>query len=283
MRTKIDKTYLKLVNRQNPLESHKPDFYEYDDVIVRTPNYEVFEDDVVVERGERSSLVKTFIEKRTNQAFEDLKKDLESRGVNARINEAGRLPNKQKMYRENAEKNHGIEYAENYVARPYETEHGLGTAIDIGVFSRPLSNIKINKVREVAQRLVKPRMYSILHNVAVKHGFITRYPVKYTLTDNRRKKIKEASNNINGTISSSREEFQKLQVQYNYEPWHQTYVGEFNAEFITANKLTLEEYVKLVDAYEDYANEFNDDENCPSLQVFYNLYTLGKEWDERNM
>lgn len=283
MRTIIDKTYLHLVNRNNPLESHKPDFYEYDEVMIKVSNNEVANDDIVVEKGAKSSAVRTFIEKTTNQAFNDLQDELKDKGVNARINEAGRTPTKQQLYRDNAVNNYGMQYAENYVAKPYETEHGLGTAVDIGVFSKPLSNIKNPKLKSFAQKLVKPRVYAIMHRVAMKHGFITRYPIKYKLTDKRRNEIEDAKSKDDVTLKSSGDEFRKLLVQYNYEPWHETYVGKYNAEFMTNNKLTLEEYVKLVDTYEQYADELADDDNCPSLQVFYNLYTLGKEWDDKNM
>lgn len=283
MRTKIDKTYLRLVNRKNPLSEHKPDFYDYEEVLIKIPNHEVSSDDIVVEKGAKSSIVKTFIEKTTYNAFNEMQDELRDKGVNTRINEAGRTEIKQQLYRDNAIEKFGMEYAENYVARPQETEHGLGTAVDIGVFSRPLSNIRNPKLKSIAQRLVKPRMYSLMHRVAVKHGFITRYPIKYKLTDERRAKIENAKNGDNVTIKSSGKEFRKLLVQYNYEPWHETYVGKFNAEFMTANKLTLEEYVRLVDNYEAYADEIADDLKCPSLQVFYNIYTLGKEWDEKSM
>lgn len=304
MRTKIDKTYLRLVNRENPLEKHKPEFYEYDEVSVRIPNHEISSDDIVIDRGERSSIVKTFIEKKTNQAFEELKADLARKGINVRINEAGRTVEKQILYRKNAEENHGIEYADNYVAKPYETEHGLGTAVDIGVFSKAISNIKNTKVNNALHKIVRKLiLYPVMHKTAVKHGFITRYPVKYNLTNERRKEIQAMKEDVldfnslpmdeNGqviepadrkvTIKSSGKEFKKLTVQYNYEPWHETYVGKFNAQFMTANNLTLEEYVKLVDIYEAYADSFEDESQCLSLQQFHNLYTLGNEWDDRNM
>ena len=288
MRTKIDKTYLRLVNRKNPLDSHKPDYYDYEEVLIRIPNYEVSSDDIVIEKGENSSIVRTFIEKRTNQAFEELKADLDRKGVNTRINEAGRTAEKQQLYRDRAlekerkyadtDKNY-VNYADNYVAKPYETEHGLGTALDLGVFSKSFSKIKHPKIKDIAQKVVKPRLYAIMHRVAVKHGFITRYPIRYNLTNVRRAEISNAKAGNNITLKTNRREFQKLNVQYNYEPWHETYVGEYNAQFMTANKLTLEEYVKLVDIYEAYANDIGDDNKCPSLQDFYNLYTLGTEWD----
>jgi len=280
MRTKIDKRYLTLVNRENPLENHKPDGYEYDNIKIKLANHEVSSDDVIVEKGERTSIVETFIERKTHHAYKDMHSELSESGVNDRINEAGRTELKQALYRENAEKRFGHEYAENYVAMPHETEHGLGTAVDIGVFSKPLSNIKHPKLKALLQKLVKPRMYSIMHRIAVKHGFITRYPIKYKLTDERRKEIEEAKKGNNITLKSSGDEFRKLKVQYNYEPWHETYVGEENAEFITKNKLILEEYVKLVELYEAYADEFGNDEECPSLQEFYDMITIKSKFDD---
>ena len=303
MRTIIDKRYLRLVNRNNPLEKHTPDDYNYEDVLVKMSNGEIIESDEVVEKGAKSSIVKTFIEEKTLDAFNALKDDLAKKGFNTRINEAGRTEDKQAFYRKRAEEK-SLEYAENYVANPYETEHGHGTAVDVGIFSKLVSKVKnpnLNgKIHKVVRKLV---LYPVMHKVATKYGFILRYPVKYNLTDERRKEIQahkdykvdyvnlpmddngiiDDSSIRDNTIKSSGKEFRKLLVQYNYEPWHLTYVGAYNAEFMTNNKLTMEEYVRLVENYEQYADEFGDDEKCPSLQEFYNLMTIGKNFDDRNM
>jgi len=274
MRTKIDKTYLKEVNRKNPLPSHKPDYYDYDEVEITLPNYEVSDDDYVVERGETSSVVRTFYEKNAHKAYEDLKDYLDRKGYILILNEAGRTEKKQALYRENAEKKHGHEYAENYVAKPFETEHGLGTAGDFGVYSKRINRIKNPLIKKTLQRVFKPKMYSIMHHAAVKQGFITRYPIKYVLTNERRQEIESAQQN-GELIASSGDEFRKLLVQYNYEPWHMTYVGVENAEFMTKHKLVLEEYIALVNIYEQYADEFDNDEECPSLSEFYDYMTTG--------
>lgn len=293
MRTVIDKTYLRLVNKEHPLDSHKPNYYEYDDVLVKTSNDSVVDTDDVVEVGAKSSVVRTFIEKRTNRAFEDLKADLAKKGMNIRINEAGRTADKQQFYRERAEKLESElsstdksyeNYADNYVARPNETEHGLGTAVDIGTFSKAVSRIKNPKINNAVHKIVRKLvLYPVMHKTAIKHGFITRYPIKYTISNKRRQEIEDARNSNNVLISSSGDEFRKLLVQYNYEPWHLTYVGEENARFIADNKITLEEYVRLVEIYEEYADELNNDANCPSLQEFYDLYTLQQDDDDKSL
>lgn len=282
MRTKIDKRYLTLVNRDHPLANHKPDEYQYDNINIKLANREVSADDVVVEKGERTSIVETFIERQTYQSFQNMQTELGEHGVNARINEAGRTEIKQALYRKNAE-DKDYQYAENYVAKPHETEHGLGTAVDIGVFSKPLSSIKHPKLKGFAQKLVKPRMYAIMHRIATKHGFITRYPIKFKISDERRREIEDAKQGDNVTLRSSGDEFRKLKVQYNYEPWHETYVGKENAEFIAKNNIILEEYVKLVEMYESYADELGNDEECPSLQEFYDMFTLKSKFDDMTM
>lgn len=92
---------------------------------------------------------------------------------------------------------------ENYVAKPGQSEHQTGLAIDI---SRRDIGLTTN--------FMYTKEYQFLINNAYKYGFICRYP-----------KDKEI---ITG---------------YLFEPWHFRYVGIENAKKIYVDNLTLEEYL----------------------------------------
>ena len=102
----------------------------------------------------------------------------------------------------------GFNYAFRHIAMPGASEHQTGLAIDICVYRKDKCYIE----HEISN------FYEIkwLHNNAHRFGFIIRYP--------------DGKEEITG---------------YNYEPWHFRYVGNM-ASYIYYNKLTLEEYKKLV-------------------------------------
>ena len=95
-----------------------------------------------------------------------------------------------------------ISSTDNLVAKPGESEHQSGLAIDISKRSIGLTYLLANDID-----------YSLLYNNLYKYGFILRYP-----------KNKES---ITG---------------FKYEPWHFRYVGTKIAEIIFLENITLEEY-----------------------------------------
>ena len=99
------------------------------------------------------------------------------------------------------------ELSNNYVAKPYQSEHHTGLSIDITIK-------KNNKYIDEETEETKED-YKLIHSILHKYGFILRYP-----------KEKE---NITG---------------YPYEPWHIRYVGKIPSSIIYKENLTLEEYLK---------------------------------------
>jgi len=91
----------------------------------------------------------------------------------------------EKIYEKNINEK-GLEYANNFVAKPGTSEHQTGLACDIAIFRNGKydDNLKESEI-------------NWLKNNAYKYGFILRYP--------------EGKEHITG---------------YNYEPWHYRYVGE---------------------------------------------------------
>ena len=105
----------------------------------------------------------------------------------------------------------GFNYTFRHIAPPGASEHQTGLAIDICIYRNGKCYIEheISNFKEIIW----------LHNNAHRYGFILRYP--------------EGKEEITG---------------YNYEPWHFRYVAN-KASYIYYNKLTLEEYKKLVKKY----------------------------------
>ena len=93
------------------------------------------------------------------------------------------------------------------VAKPGESEHILGTAIDLGTLIDGKYCDEINDSMDVTKWIFEN---------AHKYGFILRYP--------------KGKEDITG---------------FNYEPWHLRFVGPKLATYLTKNNLTLEEYYDL--------------------------------------
>ncbi|WP_152656096.1 D-alanyl-D-alanine carboxypeptidase family protein [Oceanobacillus sp. CFH 90083] len=99
---------------------------------------------------------------------------------------------------------HGEDHANTYSARPGESEHQTGLAMDI-----TSAEVNLTLVTEFGET----EEGKWLAENAPKYGFIIRFP--------------EGKEDITG---------------YQYEPWHVRYVGEKTAKYITEQNITLEEY-----------------------------------------
>lgn len=104
---------------------------------------------------------------------------------------------------------HGEEAANRFSARPGQSEHQLGLAIDFGSKDGSCNLSKCYKDTEEG---------IWLYENAYKYGFIIRYL--------------EETEDITGYI---------------YEPWHYRYVGAEEAQKITESGLTYEEYYGILD------------------------------------
>ncbi|EOD01234.1 D-alanyl-D-alanine carboxypeptidase family protein [Caldisalinibacter kiritimatiensis] len=99
----------------------------------------------------------------------------------------------------------GINIANQTSAKPGESEHQTGLAMDV---TSPSVNFRLT------QSFGETKEGKWLKANAHKYGFIIRYPVN--------------KEHITG---------------YNYEPWHIRYVGKDVAKYIAENDITLEEYL----------------------------------------
>ncbi|MGM0212644.1 zinc D-Ala-D-Ala carboxypeptidase [Enterococcus sp. AZ109] len=99
------------------------------------------------------------------------------------------------------------------ITEPGYSEHHTGLAVDI--VDQEWYNTYPNQVLDASYGS-QPGAQWIAEN-APEYGFIIRYP--------------DGEEDITGIT---------------YEPWHIRYVGKENAEYITKNNLTLEEYLKLL-------------------------------------
>jgi D-alanyl-D-alanine carboxypeptidase len=97
---------------------------------------------------------------------------------------------------------------EKYYARPGQSEHHTGLALDI------ITPEYHTNVYTLSEKFAETKAYEWLVKHCADYGFILRYP-----------KEKE---NI---------------TKINYEPWHYRYVGVEHAKYIMENNLTLEEYL----------------------------------------
>jgi len=101
--------------------------------------------------------------------------------------------------------------ASEAVALPYTSEHNAGLAADLS--SPELFGL-------TTRAFDKTRQFEWLVKNSCKFGYILRYP--------------KGSEDITGIM---------------YEPWHFRYTGNPHAEIISANKITLEEYVQNFSNY----------------------------------
>jgi LAS superfamily LD-carboxypeptidase LdcB len=100
---------------------------------------------------------------------------------------------------------YGETKANSFSARPGQSEHQTGLAMDVSCAAEKY------QLEETFGKTLEGKW---LIDNAIKYGFIIRYP-----------------------------EGKEESTGYIYEPWHIRYVGEAPAKYISANNLTLEEYV----------------------------------------
>lgn len=159
---------------------------------------------------------KSFVEKEALEAFGALAHELETMNIMASIRSAGRTPEDQARIAEELAREEGQEYVDRYVAKPLESEHHLGTAIDV-----KLERLKPSIITRLSKRMRaidKTAMFETMHSLLTKYGFIERY--------------KKDKVNITG---------------YPAERWHIRYVGRDNAKTMSELNMCLEEYVQFLE------------------------------------
>lgn len=171
-------------------------------------------DHLLEEHFKPSNLVKTsslykediYLEKKTYQAFLNLKKEAQKNHYDIDIMSGYRTKEYQQNLFDELVKEKGYNYAFSYIALPRTSEHETGLALDFTVYKDGKTYIEhdLEELEETAW----------VHKNAHYFGFIVRYP-------------------------KNKEEITK----YNYEPWHLRYVGDL-ASYLYQNQLTLEEYTR---------------------------------------
>lgn len=183
---------LVLVNKERPL----PAGYEPTDLV---------EPDVPFSFAEKHE--KRLMRREAARALEELFAASQKEGLSLYAVSGYRSYERQKaIFAYNASR-YGEEQANQFSARPGESEHQTGLAMDV---SSPA--VQFDLVEEFGQT---PEGRWLAEHAA-QFGFIIRYP--------------EDKTHI---------------TRYQYEPWHLRYVGKEAAQEMAARNLTLEEYVQL--------------------------------------
>ncbi|MGZ9585621.1 D-alanyl-D-alanine carboxypeptidase family protein [Paenibacillus marinisediminis] len=104
---------------------------------------------------------------------------------------------------------HGAEFTAKYVARPNESEHQTGLAVDVGEL--------VEEVDYLCPSLPHDGVFATFRQLAAEYGFVQRY-----------KEGKESITNIA------------------CEPWHYRYVGVPHAIIMEQHDLCLEEYIDFI-------------------------------------
>lgn len=181
---------LVLVNKQHAL----PDGFEPTDLVFPNVRFPFTED-----------LPKKQMRKVAATALEEMFEAGDKAGVNLFGQSGYRSYERQvAIFAANVEKN-GEEAANNYSARPGESEHQTGLTMDV---------TSADANYELTTEFGDTEEGQWLEKNAADFGFIIRYP-----------KDKEAI------------------TEYQYEPWHIRYVGKDVAKEIMSKKITLEEYL----------------------------------------
>ena len=197
--------YLVLVNKLNEL----PEGWEDEIETVKTTNS--VGDEVEVE-------------KKTYEAYEALKADLEENdGIELELDSGRRTVAEQQEIMDDFIERYGEEYAVKTVATPGFSEHHTGLAVDL-YFRIDGEDVYYNE-----DLVTYPEIWEKVHAKLADYGFILRYL--------------EGKEHITG---------------YSYEPWHIRYIDDTAvAKEIMDSGVTLEEYVGAVKTY-DVAVDYGD-------------------------
>ena len=149
------------------------------------------------------------LEQETLTHYEALKAKMQEEGISIDLESAYRSVEKQQALWDEYEALYGEEYCKQYVAVPGYSEHHTGLALDICL-------IQNGAVVDSSDPIIND-LFAAVHAHLAECGFILRYPA--------------GKEDITG---------------YSYEAWHIRYVGEENAQAITSQWLTLEEYLGQV-------------------------------------
>ena len=143
------------------------------------------------------------------KAFIDMFKTGKNQGVNLIVLSAYRsYKDQEKVFADWAVK-YGSRVTRMFSALPGHSEHQLGTALDLT--SPQIMQGESNNFADTLES-------KWLKRNAAKFGFVLSYP--------------EGKEKVTGYI---------------YEPWHYRYIGVKNAEMMNKLRLTLEEFIKLID------------------------------------
>lgn len=168
---------------------------------------------------------KTYIEKDTLKAFEDLQEYLHDKyDMFLSLTSAGRTPETQQKVLEEQIAQRG-EKALETTAKPGESEHHTGLALDVIPHSKFADQL-INLAQKVPKKIrgksiapIKNILYANLHKSLEQFGFILRYT--------------KDKQEITG---------------YPAERWHIRYVGKEYAKEMNQKNMCLEEYVEFIKA-----------------------------------
>lgn len=180
---------LELVNKSFAL----PDDYIPEDLIVPDVPFPFTED-----------LPQKYMRENAAHALEELFEGAEEAGLEMFAQSGYRSYDRQNdIFAANASQ-HGEDHANTYSARPGESEHQTGLAMDV-------TSAEVNL--ELVEEFGETEEGQWLAENAPEYGFIIRFP--------------EGKEDI---------------TEYQYEPWHLRYVGEKIAKYVTEQGITLEEY-----------------------------------------
>lgn len=147
-------------------------------------------------------------EKTACAAYLNLKNKLAQDGITVDLDSAYRTAADQQRIADEFRRQYGDAYAQKTVANPGHSEHQTGLAFDLYLI------VDGRIIDENEDMLRYPEIWAAIHARLADYGFILRYP--------------EGKEAVTG---------------YDYEPWHIRYVGKEAADAISAQGLTLEEYL----------------------------------------